>query len=187
MTEKSYFSLRWGFLAVAMAVLAACANDEEQDTVPCPAAKVLAQPSELTRFRDGSGRDPIDVRFEARMMRVIGECGYDTDGGDIDVELDITMDVLRGPALSDGKIAYRYFVAVAEWVSADATEPVIRSRQSFPVETMIPAGRRGLSYNDVLEITIPRPDDRDVRNYVIYLGFELTEDELRHNRDKFGY
>jgi hypothetical protein len=178
---------RYSLVIFALIVLGACASDEDEDTAPCPAAKVMAQPSELTRYRDGPGRDPTDVRFEARMMRVHGECGYHADGGEIEVELDVTMDILRGPALEDGKVSYRYFVAVGEWVSAEATEPVVHSRESFAVETVIPAGRRGLSYNDVLEISIPRPDDRDVRNYVIYLGFELTRDELKHNRDRFGY
>lgn len=178
---------RWAVLAVAISILSACANEEQDPGLPCPSAKVLAQPSELTRFREGPGRDPIDIRFDARMMRVFGECSYDPDGGEIGVDLDVTMDILRGPALNDGAVSYRYFVAVAEWVSEDATEPVILSRESFPVETTIPAGRRGLSYKDLLEITIPRPDNRDVRNYVIYIGFELTRDELRHNREKSGY
>jgi hypothetical protein len=187
LSDSLYRLARWSILVIAMAVLSACANDEEDPGVPCPAAKVLAQPSELIRYREGAGRDPTDVRFEARMMRVFGECSYDSDGGEIDVELDVTMDILRGPALADGAVSYRYFVAVAEWVSQDATEPVILSRESLPVETVIPAGRRGLSYKDLLEITIPRPDNRDVRNYVIYIGFELTRDELKHNRERFGY
>jgi hypothetical protein len=55
------------------------------------------------------------------------------------------------------------------------------------VQTRIPSGRRGLRYSDVLEISIPRPDDRDVQNYVLYLGFELTREELAHNREKFGH
>lgn len=172
---------------MAISVLAACANDEDEDNAPCPAAKVMGEPSELTRYRGGAGHDPTDVLFEARMMRVLGECGYDLDGGEIEVELEVTMDILRGPALVDGKVSYRYFVAVAEWVSDGGLEPVVRSRESFPVETVIPGGRRGLTYQDSLEITIPRPDDRDVRNYVIYLGFELTRDELMHNRERFGY
>lgn len=187
MSDMLHCWARWAILLVAITVLSACANEEEDPGVPCPAAKVMAQPSELTRYREGAGRDPIDVRFEARMMRVFGECSYDADGGEIDVDLEVTMHVLRGPALAGGEVSYRYFVAVAEWVSEDATEPAILSRESFPVEANIPAGRRGLSYTDQLEITIPRPDDRDVRNYVIYIGFELTRDELKHNRERFGY
>ena len=187
MTEIFRRLSRWSLVAVAVAILAGCANEEDEDSAPCPAAKVMGEPSELTRYRDGPARDPTDVLFEARMMRVIGECGYDLDGGEIEIELEVTMDILRGPALVDGKVSYRYFVVVAEWVSDEGLEPVVRRRQSFPVETVIPGGRRGLSYRDLLEIEIPRPDDRDVRNYVVYLGFELTKEELMHNKERFGY
>ena len=121
------------------------------------------------------------------MMRVIGECAYDLDGGEIEVDLNVVMEVVRGAALADGKVSYRYFVAVAEWTPDGGLEPVVHSREAFKVDTEIPSGRRGLRYQDLLEITIPRPDDRNVRNYMLYIGFELTKDELSHNRDKFGY
>ena len=184
-------ALRWLFRAAAIAVVAVvgagCANDDKEDEAPCPAAKVLGEPSELTRFRDGPGHDPVDVLFEARMMRVVGECSYDLDGGEIEVELQVTMEVVRGTALTDGKVSYRYFVAVAEWTPDAGLEPIVHSREAFQVDTGIPAGRRGLRYDDVLEISIPRPDNRNVQNYVLYLGFELTKEELTYNKDKFGY
>ncbi len=186
MSETVRWLLRWAVVVAAATVLAGCSGDDEDDA-PCPAAKVLGEPSELTRFRDGPGRDPTDVLFEARMMRVIGDCAYDSDGGEIEVELEVVMEVVRGPALTDGKVNYRYFVAVAEWPPQGGEEPAIHSREAFPVETRVPSGRRGLRYQDLLEITIPRPDDRNVQNYVLYLGFELTKEELFHNRDKFGY
>lgn len=186
MSEALRWLLRCAALAAVAVIVAGCTNDEE-DEAPCPAAKVLGEPSELTRFRDGPGRDPTDVLFEARMMRVIGECSYDLDGGEIEVELEISMEMVRGAALADGKVNYRYFVVVAEWTPDGGQEPVVHRREAFQVDTRIPSGRRGLRYRDVLEITIPRPDDRNVRNYVLYLGFELTKDELSHNRDRFGY
>ncbi|MBE9555132.1 MAG: hypothetical protein IMF05_16840 [Proteobacteria bacterium] len=187
MSEAFRWLLRCAAAAIVAVVVAGCSNDEDENKVPCPAAKVLGEPSELTRFRDGPGRDPTDVLFEARMMRVAGECAYDLDGGEIEVELEVVMEVVRGTALADGKIDYRYFVAIAEWTPDGGLEPVVHSREAFQVNTRIPSGRRGLRYRDLLEITIPRPDDRNVQNYVLYLGFELTKDELSHNRDRFGY
>jgi hypothetical protein len=187
LSEAFRWLLRCAAAAVVAVVVAGCSNDEDENEAPCPAAKVLGEPSELTRFRDGPGRDPTDVLFEARMMRVVGECAYDLDGGEIEVELEVVMEVVRGAALADGKIDYRYFVAIAEWTPDGGLEPVVHSREAFQVDTRIPSGRRGLRYRDLLEITIPRPDDRNVQNYVLYLGFELTKDELSHNRDRFGY
>lgn len=173
--------------AFAMVVsLAACSGKEDQGA-PCPQARVLGEPSEMTRYRDGPGRDPTDVLFVARMMKVVGECDYPTKGGPIDVDLEVTMDVLRGPAMTDEAAGFRYFVALTEWTEDATGEPVIHSREAFPVETRIPAGHRGLTYRDVLRIKVPRTDARDVRRYVIYLGFELTMEELSRNRERFGY
>jgi hypothetical protein len=187
LSEAIRWLLRWAAIAAVAVLIVGCSNDEDADEAPCPVAKVLGEPSELTRFRDGPGRDPTDVLFEARMMRVIGECTYDPDGGEIEIDLEVVMEVVRGPALADGKVQYRYFVAVAEWVPGGGLEPVVHSREAFAVQARIPSGRRGLRYQDMLEITIPRPDDRNVQNYVLYLGFELTRDELSRNRDRFGY
>jgi len=179
------YLLRLFAVVVLAAVVAGCSGDNK-DEAPCPSAKVLGEPSELTRFREGPGRDPTDVLYTARMAQVSGECTYDPDGGDIDIELDVAMEVFRGAAPTDSAVDFSYFVAVAEWVEAGASEPVVRSREAFRVQTDIPLGRRGLRYSDLLEITIPRPDNRNVRNFVIYVGFELTREELSYNKRKLG-
>ena len=184
-------AIRWLLRGVAVAsvavLVAGCSNDEAEQGAPCPAAKVLDEPSELTRFRDGPGRDDTDILFSARLMQVVGECTYDLDGGEIEIQLDVAMEVFRGAAMTDGNVDYRYFVAVAEWVAGGGSEPVVRSREAFQVQTRIPLGRRGLRYSDQLDISIPRPDNSNVRNFVLYLGFELTRDELSYNKSKFGY
>lgn len=187
MSEALRWLMRWAAVIAAAILVAGCSNDDDEAGAPCPAAKVLGEPSELTRFLDGPGRDPTDILFEARMMRVTGECAYDPDGGEIEIELEVVMEVVRGAASADGEVNFRYFVAVSEWTPDGGLEPLVHSREAFQVETRIPSGRRGLRYQDMLEITIPRPDNRNVRNYVLYLGFELTADELSHNRGRFGY
>jgi hypothetical protein len=187
LSEAVRWLLRWAAIAAVAVLITGCSKYKDADEAPCPAAKVLGEPSELTRFRDGPGRDPTDVLFEARMMRVIGECAYDQDGGEIEIQLEVIMEVVRGATFADGNIDYRYFVAVAEWLPGGGRAPAIHGREAFAVRAKIPSGRRGLRYNDLLEITIPRPDARDVRNYVLYLGFELTKDELSHNLERFGY
>lgn len=187
LSEALRYLLRWTAITAIAIIFTGCAINDGKDEAPCPAAKVLGEPSELTRFRDGPGRDPTDIVFEARMMRVTGECTYDLDGGEINVDLTVSMEVTRGAASGDGAVNYHYFVAVAEWIPNGGPEPVVLSREAFNVEAGIPPGRRGMRYQDILEIKIPRPDNRNVRNYILYLGFVLTKDELSHNKDRFGY
>lgn len=169
--------------AACLLAMAGCSSDES-DLAPCPSARVLGEPSELTRFADGAGRDPVDVVFEASFTRVAGECTYGTGGGDIDVELTVVFDIARGPAGTDRAASFSYFVAVSERAAEGAAKPRILARESFPVEASFPAARKGLRYTDVLDITIPRGEGRGVGDYVMYLGFELSAEELSYNRRK---
>ncbi len=113
MSETVRWLVRWAVIACAAVTLAGCSGDDNEDEAPCPAAKVLGEPSELTRFRDAPGNDPTDILFEARMMRVIGECTYDLDGGDIEIDLEVVMEVVRGAALADGGQTARTFLPLA--------------------------------------------------------------------------
>lgn len=169
-----------------MAMVAGCSGDDSADLVPCPAARVLGEPSELTRFRDGPGRDPTDIQFEAKFMQVNGECSYDADGGEIEIELNVVIDVLRGRANADGAASFSYFLAVVERDQQAGSPPAIQGRQEFPVQLSFASTRRNIRYTDVLGIKIPRPDARSVRGYVLYLGFALTPEELDFNRRKLG-
>lgn len=168
-------------------LVAACSGNGEKDLAPCPAAKVMGEPSELTRFAEGPGRDPTDIVFEASFRRVVGECSYDGDGGEIKVELTVLFDVLRGQANRQGKASFSYFVAVAERGKDSGQQPVVQGRKSFSVTAPFAPTQKGVRYSDVLEITIPRPDNRDVRSYMLYLGFELTPEELAYNKRKLGF
>jgi len=171
---------------LAAALVAGCSGDKEKDIAPCPAARVMAEPSELTRFRAGVGLDPTDILFEAKFQQVAGECSYDEDGGDIDIELNVVIDVLRGRANADGSAAFQYFLAVVERDAETGPPPAVHGRKAFAVELSFPEARRNVRFRDVLGITIPRPDARSVRSYVLYLGFELTAEELAYNKRKLG-
>ena len=174
--------------AGALLVLASgCSGNDDKDLAPCPVAKVMGEPSELTRFAEGPGRDPTDVLFEASFRRVVGECGYDIDGGEIDVELTVVFDVLRGQANRQGEASFSYFVAVAERGEDIGPQPFVHGRKAFPITAPFAQTQKSIRYSDVLEITIPRPDARDVRSYVLYLGFELTPEELTYNKRKLGF
>ena len=161
--------------------VASCGNDDE-DNAPCPQARVLSEPAELTRFADGAGRDLTDIAFKAYIVRVLGECDYDEDGGEVDAELTVIIDVLRGPANPQGVVAFSYFVAVSEYTEGGGATPAVLGREAFTVKAAFEEGKKGLRYKDVLDIKIPRPDDRDVRNYVLFLGIALTPEEMAYNK-----
>lgn len=172
----------WRVAAVGLMLFVAACGDKEEDMAPCPQARVLSEPAEITRFAEGPGRDLTDVSFTAYIVRVAGECGYKEDGGEIDSVLTVTIDVVRGPANKQGSAAFSYFIAVSEYLEGGGATPVVLARQAFAVEAPFADAKKGLRYKDVLDITIPRPDDRDVRNYVMFLGFVLTPEEMAYNK-----
>jgi hypothetical protein len=172
---------------ILVALVAGCSGDDAKDLAPCPSAQVMGEPSELTRFREGPGRDPTDILFEAAFTRVVGECSYDDDGGEIDIELNVVIDILRGQANRDGDVSFRYFVAVTERGEDIGPQPAVHGRKAFAVQASFAETRRNIRSADLLEITIPRPDARSVRGYVLYLGFELTPEELAYNKQKLGF
>ena len=180
---------RFRLVAACVVLLlgAGCSGDDNEDLAPCPVAKVMGEPSELTRFADGPGRDPTDILFEASFRKVVGECGYDSDGGEIDVELTVAFDILRGQANRQGEASFSYFVAVAERGEDIGPQPIVHGRKAFSITAPFAQTQKRIGYSDVLEITIPRPDARDVRSYVLYLGFELTPEELSYNKRKLGF
>ena len=187
MHGNRWLMLRLVAAGLLAALVAGCSGDDAADLAPCPLARVLGEPSELTRFQEGPGRDPTDILFEATFVHVAGECSYDAEGGEIDVELNVVVDVLRGRANRDGAISLRYFVAVAERGEDIGPEPAVHGRKAFDIQASFPETRRNIRYTDVLEITIPRPDARNVGGYVLYLGFELTPGELAYNKRKLGF
>ena len=66
--EKAQFLL--GALALGLAACGESINPFSKDVIDvgCPSAiGALKEAEELTRFRDGPGRDLTDVRFEARI------------------------------------------------------------------------------------------------------------------------
>ncbi len=164
---------------------AACSGDEASFT-PCPSVRVLDEPSRLTRFRDGAGRDPVDVVFRAEIAGVGGECSYQTDGTEIEVELNVLIDIRSGPAYRDNGATFSYFVAVAERPASGDASPDVLLRESFPVNAGFPSGRKGVRQSDSLDIRIPRPEGRSVRAYVLYVGIELDAAEMQYNRYELG-
>lgn len=172
-------------VAALLGLIAAGCASKQENLAPCPSARVLADPSELTRFAAGPGRDPTDIAFEASFVRVAGECRYDKDGGKIEIELTVVLDLREGPSNAGSDAGFAYFVALAHAAPESGSEPTILTRQAIPVDVDFAAGRIGLVYTDNLELAIARGDARDVRNYRLYLGFELTPDELAFNKRKF--
>lgn len=140
----------------------------------CPRAVVADDAGQLTRF-SGAGREPSDVAFEAEILEVTGTCGYDDDV--VDIEMQVQIAARRGPAGTGDEVALKYFVAI---VHSDKT---ILARQAFDASIELPEDQSGNGIIEEIDQTIPLREDETGEDYVIIVGFEMTPDEFRFNRE----
>jgi len=161
-------------LTVVAGLLGACVTDPNQ-TITCPAVRVLQDLDELTRFSPGAGRDPTDVRIEAWISRVTGECTLDER--DLLVDLVVEIGTRQGPANTSEQAEIRYFVAIA-----DANQNIL-SRRGFLAKAPY-VSRKTITFADALSLNIPVSRGVEGDAFTVYIGLELSETELRYNRSR---
>ena len=157
-----------------LALLSACAGEPE--TRPCPRAVVLNDAARQVKF-NGAGRDLTDVLFEAQIQTGQLVCEYDENVLDVDLQVNVVAS--RGPANSDRLANIRYFVAVAQ------TDQTILARESFDIAIPFPGNRTRVSGLEEIGQVITLPQGQDGGDYRIYVGLELTHEELEYNRANY--
>ncbi len=160
-------------LALMLPVLmAACSGDEAPP--PCPQVLRVPDAVRLVRFA-GPGRDLTDVRFEAVLKGARLACEY--DDGVMEGVLEVTFEAMRGPADRQRLAPFAYFVAIAR---ADKT---VLAREEFELAVPFEGNRTRVTASEELTPRIPLEPGESALDYRIYLGFSLTPDELRYNRE----
>jgi len=174
-------ALRLAFLAAPL-LLGACEtlrsidfNPPPEIPPPCPRAVVGENAGRLTRF-NGAGKDPSNMVFEAEIADLAGSCIY--DGDTIEVDMQIQLVAGRGPAATDDKAKFNYFVAVAR------TDKTILSRDAFDTVIELPGNQTRNETVEEIEQTIPLAEGESGANLVIVVGIEMTPDELEFNRQQ---
>lgn len=162
--------------AAGMAMLlTSCSVLDKREPPPCPPIYILSDAAQLTKYREGKGRDLTDVEFEAEITGYSGACKYDDKGAE--VELQAKFAVKRGPADADRKADFSYFVAVPLYY------PAPEAKGEFPVSIAFPEGSNYVRYTDeTVVMRIPVKDKDVIQKYEIYLGFQASSEELDRNR-----
>ena len=168
-------------LAALIFGLGACTAFETPNLPPCPEILLLADTVKQTRFAEGPGRDIIDIVHEAEVTRVIGACEYDVDDdtgeGTIDVELSVAIELARGNANADNKAKFGYFVALT-----DLDEKVLQ-KGVFDGEAEFPGNQSRILWRDEpVTITIPIKKGVDGSQFELFVGMDLSRDEVEYNR-----
>lgn len=168
-------------LGLAAAVAAACSSTPVR-TPPCPEILIPADSAELTRFKSESGRDIVDVLHEEKILGFAHRCTFDTDdtgAGEVVVEVAPQLQSSIGPASTDNTARFAYFVAIAD---ADKT---ILEKARFPVEIPFPQNRSRVEWQreEPIVLRLPLEAGQSPTDYRIFLGLQLTREELEYQRE----
>lgn len=146
----------------------------------CPDVRILAKAVSKTKFIDTSGRDVTDIDSEARLADFQALCVEDIDKdtgvGNVTVELTTAFQAARGPANTSGKAQFPYFVSLID------EERNIISKNVFEVAIGFERNAFKTTVFDepvVLKIPISPPQRGSM--FSIYIGMQLTEDDLQYN------
>lgn len=174
------------FVPVAMGlILTACeiVDDvfEAPPPPPCPTVSVLANGERVTQFSEGPGRDLIDISAEARIDDFLARCIYDVDEetgvGQVHVELSLAITADRGAANTSGIAEIPYFVSITDLNKA------VLSKSNFRIIAVFEGNRYRVSaFDEPVILSMPIEPPLTGRDYLIYVGFQLTPEQLEYNR-----
>ena len=146
----------------------------------CPMVRLLEDADKMTVYRPGTGRDITDIVYEAKLLGFFGDCEYVGEDGvfhEVVVSLRAKFKLARGPADSTRIAELKYFVAIPEFF------PAPEGKRQFVRRVRFPIGRNNITINDdFVEIRIPLTKDRKGPESRVYIGFDLTQDQLNQNR-----
>lgn len=168
-------------LGAAMALLLFAAGCEtigltSKPGPACPEVMALRDAGSLVRYREGPGRDLTDVVFEAKVAGFSGECDYAKDRSQVTLDLGVAFEVRRGPANEGRTATFEYFVAVP------AFHPAPQGKQTFTATVEFKGNTSRTRTGDRLKLVIPMEKGKTGEDYPVYVGFQLSEEELRDNR-----
>ncbi|MGF7172745.1 hypothetical protein [Azospirillum doebereinerae] len=167
-------------LALASVGLAGCGGwmgptNPAEASLACPKVSIVRDLSEVTAFRAG-GRDLTDLESRAALVDFAGNCDYASDG--VTVNVNVYLMAERGPALRGDTAKYTYFVALAK------PDDSVVSKAFFDTDVTFPAGQPRAGSREELAPKIPLPKDVNAKDWKVYLGFQLTPEQLAFNRSQ---
>lgn len=167
------------------AMLSACDTLNEmtinQEPPPCPQVSTLGEAASVTRFVEGPGRDLIDIDFTAKIVKLSGKCVYeydsDTGEGIVRVELSPKFRIERGAANRTRTADFTYFISILDDTGAIMDKQLLSySGKYWKNKDVISDTDRGI------EVSIPFNSEQYGEDFSVYVGFQLSEEELQYNR-----
>ena len=165
------------FLSCTLATGSCGALHMNYTDVKCPTTDITGELASVSRFR-GEGGNFADLAYHATLSNVKGSCDLDDDGVTIDFQVTVLADI--GPAAANRTVDLPYFVAVV------GPNNRVISKRVFDDSLTFPDGQRRAGVTDQISQRIPLRDPHNAPDYHVFVGFQLTPDEVAYNRAHGG-
>lgn len=138
---------------------------------------ILGDAQKAIQFRPGPGRDPTDVVYEIEIAGIGSGCEFARKNASVTVTTNIGIAASRGPAAQgDVTGVGNYFVAIV-----DRQQNILR-KEVFDASVKLPVGTRRAGTGDQTVQTIPLGPNVRSSDYEVLVGLQLSEEQLRWNR-----
>ena len=149
----------------------------------CPLVLILSDAALITRYVKGAGKEIIDVDFTGKIIGIKGKCSYefDSDTGERMVRIDVTtkFKMERGAANKSRQADFQYFVSIVD------DDGNILEKQTFSYSGRYYKNRFSVKGADSpVELSIPLDGGKTGQDFNVYVGFQLSQEELQFNRNQ---
>lgn len=147
-------------------------------SITCPTVKVMEELRRSVEFQDPAKPSDKTEISRATIKNVSARC---SQGDDLAVELDITVDTALGPKARVKKtdkphFVFPYFVAVV------GPQGNVMAKEIFATSFAYENGEDTMAKTETITQYIPLGDGGTLPAYSILIGFQLSEEQLTFNR-----
>ena len=156
--------------AVVALPLAACGGGRDPSAdYACPQPFTVQDAERLTHFKEGAGRDPRDIAYEASLIGAQAGCKLTKNS--VEVTLLVRIAATAGPSVSPGQTNVPFFVRVL-----DSNGAVVQGEDFVSALRLTPSNPQS-AIREELSLTLSRSGA-----YRIAVGLKPTSEELNYTR-----
>lgn len=143
-------------------------------TTGCPQVAIIR---DLSVYQNPPAADDLNLVISARMGKVRGGCTIDAKGSAIEGGFDVVA--VKGSNTAGRRAAIPFFISVL-----DANEQVVR-KETYEIPIFFEGTSTQQSMNVPVNPTIAIPDGADASTYRVFIGFQLSREQVEANHNFF--
>lgn len=140
----------------------------------CPQVAIIR---DLSVYQNPPAADDMNLVISARMGNVRGGCGVDEKGSVIEGGFDVVA--VRGANTAGRRAAIPFFISVL-----DAQDQVIR-KETYEIPIVFEGSQLQQRMTVPVNPTIALPPGADAANYRVFIGFQLSREQVDANQAFF--